>query len=68
MAYLILFIITLKVIIFDVDGALANTKHDGHLKECNEAFDYYELDWHWDRALYRVLLASILLRKTLRVL
>jgi len=32
MAYLILFSMTLKAIIFDVDGTLANTEHDGHLK------------------------------------
>ena len=29
---------TLKAIIFDVDGTLANTDHNGHLKALNEAF------------------------------
>ena len=29
---------TLKAIIFDVDGTIANTEHDGHLKAFNEAF------------------------------
>ncbi len=29
---------TLKAIIFDVDGTLANTDHNGHLKAFNEAF------------------------------
>jgi beta-phosphoglucomutase-like phosphatase (HAD superfamily) len=48
---------TLKAIIFDVDGTLANTEHDGHLKAFNEAFDYYELDCYWDSALYRELLS-----------
>ena len=42
MAYLIIFIMTLKAIIFDVDGTIANTEHDGHLKAFNEAFDFYE--------------------------
>ena len=36
LAYLILFIITLKVIIFDVDGALANEEHDRNPKVFNE--------------------------------
>ena len=39
---------TLKAIIFDVDGTIANTGHDGHLKAFNEAFDFYGLDWYWD--------------------
>ena len=29
---------SLKAIIFDVDGTLANTEHDGHHKAFNEAF------------------------------
>ena len=48
---------TLKAIIFDLNGTLANTEHDGHLKAFNEAFDYYELNWYWDSALYGVLLS-----------
>jgi HAD superfamily hydrolase (TIGR01509 family) len=48
---------TLKAIIFDVDGTIANTEHDGHLKAFNEAFDFYELDWYWDSALYGALLS-----------
>ena len=48
---------TLKAIIFDVDGTIANTEHDGHLKAFNEAFDFYELDWYWDSALYGTLLS-----------
>jgi len=35
---------TLKAIIFDVDGALANTEWDGNLKVYNKAFKNYELD------------------------
>jgi len=57
MAYLILFSMTLKAIIFDVDGTLANTEHDGHLKSFNEAFEYYGLDWYWDSPLYGALLS-----------
>ena len=37
---------TLKAIIFDVDGTIANTEHDGNLKAFNEAFDFYEPDWY----------------------
>ena len=47
----------LKAIIFDVDGTLANTEHDGHLKAFNEAFDFFELDWYWDSELYGELLS-----------
>jgi len=47
---------SLKAIIFDVDGTLANTEHDGHLKAFNEAFNFYELDCYWDSALYLELL------------
>jgi beta-phosphoglucomutase-like phosphatase (HAD superfamily) len=47
----------LEAIIFDVDGTLANTEHDGHLKAFNEAFDFYGLDWYWDNELYAELLS-----------
>ena len=47
----------LKAIIFDVDGTLANTEHDGHLKAFNDAFDFFELDWYWDSELYGELLS-----------
>jgi len=57
LAYLILFIMTLKAIIFDVDGTLANTERDGYLKAFNEAYDYYGLDWYWDSTLYGALLS-----------
>ena len=42
---------SLKALIFDVDGTLANTEHDGHLRAFNETFKLFELDWHWDREL-----------------
>ena len=47
----------LKAIIFDVDGTLANTEHDGHLQAFNEAFDFFGLDWYWDSELYGDLLS-----------
>ncbi|MDA8942200.1 HAD family hydrolase, partial [bacterium] len=48
---------TLKAIIFDVDGTLANTEHDYHLKAFNEAFDFLELDCYWDNSMYGDLLS-----------
>jgi HAD superfamily hydrolase (TIGR01509 family) len=46
---------TIKAIIFDVDGTLADTE-DGHRKSFNKAFADNGLDWHWDVALYGKLL------------
>jgi len=48
---------SLKALIFDVDGTLANTEHDGHLRAFNETFKLFRLDWHWDRELYSDLLS-----------
>ena len=48
---------SLKALIFDVDGTLANTEHDGHLRAFNEAFKFFELDWYWDSELYSELLS-----------
>lgn len=47
---------TLKALIFDVDGTLANTERDGHRPAFNQAFAKAGLDWHWDVALYGKLL------------
>jgi len=47
----------LKAVIFDVDGTIANTEHDGHLKAFNEVFELYNLDWYWDSELYGELLS-----------
>lgn len=47
----------LKALIFDVDGTLANTEHDGHLRAFNEAFEFYGLDCYWDSELYAELLS-----------
>jgi beta-phosphoglucomutase-like phosphatase (HAD superfamily) len=47
---------TIKAIIFDVDGTLADTE-EGHRQSFNKAFIENGLDWHWDVALYDKLLA-----------
>lgn len=46
----------LHALIFDVDGTLAETE-DLHRISFNAAFAEVGLDWEWDRALYRELLA-----------
>ncbi len=48
---------TLKALIFDVDGTLANTEADGHRVAFNRAFDEYNIGWHWDIDTYGKLLA-----------
>lgn len=48
---------TLRALIFDVDGTLADTERDGHRPAFNAAFREAGLDWHWDVALYGELLA-----------
>jgi HAD superfamily hydrolase (TIGR01509 family) len=47
---------TIKAIIFDVDGTLADTE-DAHRVAFNKAFSENGLDWIWDAALYDKLLA-----------
>ncbi len=46
---------TIKAIIFDVDGTLADTE-DAHRIAFNKAFAENYLDWNWDVALYDKLL------------
>lgn len=46
---------SLKALIFDVDGTLADTE-SAHLAAFNQAFAEEGLDWHWDVALYTELL------------
>ncbi len=46
---------TLKALIFDVDGTLAETE-EIHRKAFNLAFPEFDLTWHWDQKLYRHLL------------
>lgn len=47
----------LRALVWDVDGTLAETEHDGHRVAFNQAFAEHGLDWHWDEALYHRLLA-----------
>jgi beta-phosphoglucomutase-like phosphatase (HAD superfamily) len=47
---------TLKALIFDVDGTLADTE-SAHRAAFNHAFDELGLGWQWDEALYTRLLA-----------
>lgn len=46
---------TLKALIFDVDGTLADTEMS-HLEAFNEAFKACDLDWHWSVEEYTALL------------
>ncbi len=48
--------VTLKALLFDVDGTLADTE-DGHRLAFNQAFRDFGYDWSWDTALYGQLLA-----------
>lgn len=48
---------TLKALLFDVDGTLADTERDGHRVAFNRAFAEAELDWEWSEELYGKLLA-----------
>lgn len=47
---------TLRALIFDVDGTLANTERDGHRPAFNAAFSQVGLSWHWDETFYGSLL------------
>jgi len=47
---------SLKAILFDVDGTMADTERDGHLVAFNLAFEEAGLDWHWSDELYETLL------------
>ncbi|HIK38909.1 MAG: HAD family hydrolase [Geminocystis sp.] len=43
---------SLRALIFDVDGTLAETEKDGHRVAFNLAFAKKGLPWHWDVDLY----------------
>jgi HAD superfamily hydrolase (TIGR01509 family) len=47
---------SLKALIFDVDGTLAETEKDGHRVAFNLAFKESNLPWQWDIDLYGELL------------
>lgn len=48
---------SLKALLFDVDGTLADTERDGHRVAFNRAFAEAGLDWDWSETLYGKLLA-----------
>jgi HAD superfamily hydrolase (TIGR01509 family) len=47
----------IKSILWDVDGTLAETERDGHLRAFNQAFDALGLPWRWSEQRYGELLA-----------
>jgi len=49
--------VSLKAILFDVDGTMADTERDGHRVAFNLAFEEAGLDWNWTDELYGKLLA-----------
>ncbi|MDT7836406.1 HAD-IA family hydrolase [Aquabacterium sp. OR-4] len=48
---------SLRALIWDVDGTLAETERDGHLPAFNAAFAEAGLPWRWSAEQYRQLLA-----------
>ncbi len=46
-----------RALIFDVDGTLAETE-EIHRQAFNDAFVRMELDWYWDRTVYKELLKT----------
>ena len=48
---------TLRALIFDVDGTLAETE-EAHRQAFNESFAVFGLDWHWTVDDYRRLLGT----------
>ena len=49
---------SLRAVIFDVDGTLADTERDGHRVAFNEAFEAAGLDYRWGVAEYGELLTT----------
>jgi HAD superfamily hydrolase (TIGR01509 family) len=47
----------IKSILWDVDGTLAETERDGHLKAFNQAFETLGIPWRWSEQRYGALLA-----------
>jgi HAD superfamily hydrolase (TIGR01509 family) len=48
---------TLRALLWDVDGTLAETERDGHRVAFNQAFEALGLPWRWSEARYGELLA-----------
>ncbi len=49
---------TLRALVFDVDGTLAETERDGHRVAFNQAFEAEGLAWRWDVERYATLLRT----------
>lgn len=47
----------LDALLWDVDGTIAETEHDGHRVAFNLAFEAFGLPWRWDEARYGELLS-----------
>jgi len=47
----------IESILWDVDGTMAETERDGHLKAFNQAFEALSLPWRWSEQRYGELLA-----------
>jgi HAD superfamily hydrolase (TIGR01509 family) len=47
----------LSAILWDVDGTLAETEHEGHLTAFNQAFEALNVPWRWSDERYGELLA-----------
>lgn len=47
---------TLRAVLWDVDGTLAETERDGHRVAFNQAFEALEVPWRWDETRYGELL------------
>jgi len=47
----------IESILWDVDGTMAETERDGHLKAFNQAFEALGLPWRWSEQRYGELLA-----------
>jgi len=48
---------SLKALIFDVDGTLADTERNGHRIAYNKAFEELGVKWHWSADTYAELLS-----------
>ena len=46
----------LSAVLWDVDGTLAESEHDGHLAAFNQAFEALSVPWRWSDAHYGELL------------
>lgn len=46
----------LEAVLWDVDGTLAETERDGHLRAFNQAFAMLEVPWRWSEPRYGELL------------